>query len=53
MAKEKVYIVKKEVRATSIEKALRAKGIIYAIEESTYTPNKETEKTAGFSNDKK
>lgn len=36
--KKKIYYVKREVLATSIKKAMTARGVIYEIQESTSQP---------------
>ncbi len=46
--KKKLYIVKKEVFATSIEKAATAKGHVFAIELAADAFQPENKKSPGF-----
>ncbi len=51
MPKEKLWLVKREVYATTLKQAMRGKGSIYCIEESSITPDKA--KKVGFTTKKK
>lgn len=51
MPKEKLWIVKREVYASTIKQAMVKRGHIYAIEEANNTPDKE--KKVGFTIKKK
>lgn len=49
--RKKVYLVKREVVATSVKQALTAKGVIYEVVESNQEPPKKKE-DPGFKNEK-
>jgi hypothetical protein len=50
---KKLFIVKKEVLATSISAAEKAKGKIFAIEEASEEFQPNNKKPIGFKNEKK
>lgn len=56
MAKQKMYLVKREVMARNIEEAMKNDGEIYSIElaDSRFQPEEKKQKPIiGFSKDKK